>query len=144
MYFKEESIMMLMPRKKEMDLFDEMFSDPFFSMKESRLMKTDIKEIDDGYEIEVDLPGYNKEDIQLEIDNGYLTVTAKKDEEEEDKKKKYIHKERYIGECSRSFFVGKDVKEEDIKAKFKNGTLKLTVPKKDENAKSEKKNIPIE
>ena len=126
--------MMLMPRKKEMDLFDEMFSDPFFSMKESRLMKTDIKEIDDGYEIEVDLPGYNKEDIQLEIDNGYLTVTAKK----------YIHKERYIGECSRSFFVGKDVKEEDIKAKFKNGTLKLTVPKKDENAKSEKKNIPIE
>ena len=62
MYFKEESIMMLMPRKKEMDLFDEMFSDPFFSMKESRLMKTDIKEIDDGYEIEVDLPGYNKED----------------------------------------------------------------------------------
>ena len=117
---------MLMPRKKEMDLFDEMFSDPFFSMKE------------------VDLPGYNKEDIQLEIDNGYLTVTAKKDEEDEEKKKKYIHKERYIGECSRSFFVGKDVKEEDIKAKFKNGTLKLTVPKKDENAKSEKKNIPIE
>ena len=97
--------MMLMPRKKEMDLFDEMFSDPFFSMKESRLMKTDIKEIDDGYEIEVDLPGYNKEDIQLEIDNGYLTVTAKKDEEDEEKKKKYIHKERYIGECSRSFFV---------------------------------------
>lgn len=136
--------MMLMPRKKEMDLFDEMFSDPFFSMKESRLMKTDIKEIDDGYEIEVDLPGYNKEDIQLEIDNGYLTVTAKKDEEDEEKKKKYIHKERYIGECSRSFFVGKDVKEEDIKAKFKNGTLKLTVPKKDETAKSEKKNIPIE
>ena len=80
---------MLMPRKKEMDLFDEMFSDPFFSMKESRLMKTDIKEIDDGYEIEVDLPGYNKEDIQLEIDNGYLTVTAKKDEEDEEKKKKY-------------------------------------------------------
>ena len=122
---------MLMPRKKEMDLFDEMFSAPFFS-------------IDAGDEIEFDLPGYNKEDIQLEIDNGYLTVTAKKDEEEEEKKKKYIHKERYVGECSRSFFVGKDVKEEDIKAKFKNGTLKLTVPKKDESAKSEKKNIPIE
>ncbi len=136
--------MMLMPRKKEMDLFDEMFSDPFFSMKENRLMKTDIKEIEGGYEIEVDLPGYDKEDIQLEIDNGYLTVTAKKDEENEEKKKKYIHKERFIGECSRSFFVGKDVKEEDIKAKFKNGTLKLTVPKKDETPKNEKKNIPIE
>ena len=136
--------MMMIPRKHDFDLFDDVFGDSFFNEGASRLMKTDIKEIDDGYEIEVDLPGYNKEDIQLEIDNGYLTVTAKKDEEEEDKKKKYIHKERYIGECSRSFFVGKDVKEEDIKAKFKNGTLKLTVPKKDENAKSEKKNIPIE
>ena len=134
--------MMMIPRKHDFDLFDDVFGDSFFNEGASRLMKTDIKEIDDGYEIEVDLPGYNKEDIQLEIDNGYLTVTAKKDEEDEEKK--YIHKERYIGECSRSFFVGKDVKEEDIKAKFKNGTLKLTVPKKDENAKSEKKNIPIE
>ena len=74
----------------------------------------------------------------------HLATQRRIEKRREEKKKKYIHKERYIGECSRSFFVGKDVKEEDIKAKFKNGTLKLTVPKKDENAKSEKKNIPIE
>lgn len=135
---------MLIPRKREMDLFDDMFSDPFFDVKENRLMKTDIKELDNEYEIEVDLPGYDKDDIKLEIDNGYLTVTARKNEEEEDKKKKYIHKERFFGECSRSFYVGDEISENDVKAKFKNGTLKLTIPKKDDTPKNEKKNIPIE
>lgn len=136
--------MMLVPRKSEMDLFDDMFSYPFFNMKEDHLMKTDVKEVDGKYEIEVDLPGYNKDDINLNISNGYLNISAKKNEKTEEKKGKYIHQERYIGECSRSFYIGKDIKESDIKAKFKDGTLKLTIPKEEEKKIDTKKNIPIE
>ena len=140
--------MMMLPRKRsDFDLWDEMFSDPFFTgERESKLMKTDIKEKKDKYIVDIDLPGYEKEDIKIEIDNGYLIVNAKtshhKDEKEEGK---YVRKERFVGECSRSFYVGEDVKQDDIKASFKNGTLKIEIPKKDEPKElPEKKYIPID
>lgn len=136
--------MMLVPRRREMDLFDDMFSDPFFTMKENHLMKTDIKELDGEYEIVVDLPGYNKEDINLEISNGYLNITAKKNETNEEKHGKYLHKERFYGECSRSFYIGEDINEESIKAKFNNGTLILSIPKIDKTQEIAKRTITIE
>lgn len=135
---------MLVPRRREMDLFDDMFSDPFFTMKENHLMKTDIKELDGEYEIVVDLPGYNKEDINLEISNGYLNITAKKNETNEEKHGKYLHKERFYGECSRSFYIGEDINEESIKAKFNNGTLILSIPKIDKTQEIAKRTITIE
>lgn len=139
--------MMMIPRKRnDFDLFEDMFSDPFFERKESRLMKTDIKEKKDKYIIDVDLPGYEKENIDIEIENGYLKVTAKatKDVDESDEDEKYIHKERFYGECSRSFYVGNDVKEEDIKASFKNGILTLCVPKEEQKKLEERKKIQID
>ena len=139
--------MMMIPRRKnEFDLFDEMFNDQFFTRGENKLMKTDIKEKGDKYLLEVDLPGYEKEDIKIEIEDGYLTVHASmnKNIDESDKDSKYVHKERYVGECSRSFYVGEDIKEEDIKASFKNGTLKLELPKKEMKKEDSKKYIEIE
>ena len=139
--------MMMIPRKRnDFDLFEDMFSDPFFERKESRLMKTDIKEKKDKYIIDVDLPGYEKENIDIEIENGYLKVTAKatKDVDESDEDEKYIHKERFYGECWRSFYVGNDVKEEDIKASFKNGILTLCVPKEEQKKLEERKKIQID
>ena len=139
--------MMLIPRKNEFDLFDEMFSDPFFMNNgESKLMKTDIKEKKDKYVLSIDLPGYDKDCIKIDIDNGYLTVHAKTNHHEEEKEEgKYVRKERYMGECSRSFYVGDDIKEEDIKASFKNGTLHIEIPKHEENKQvKEKKYIPID
>ena len=138
--------MMLIPRKNEFDLFDEMFSDPFFMNNgESKLMKTDIKEKKDKYVLSIDLPGYDKDCIKIDIDNGYITVHAKTNHHEEEKEEgKYVRKERYMGECSRSFYVGDDVKEDDIKASFKNGTLHIEIPKHEENKQvKEKKYIPI-
>ena len=139
--------MMMMPRRNhEFDLLGEMFRDPFFTEGESKLMKTDIKEKKDKYLIDIDLPGYEKEGIKVEIQDGYLTVHAKVDKKEDDSEKgKYVRKERYTGECSRSFYVGDNVKEEDIKAKFTNGTLRLEIPKKEDKKElEEKKYIPIE
>ena len=139
--------MMMIPRRNHFDLFDEMFRDPFFEGTESKVMKTDIKEKKDKYLIDIDLPGYDKEDIKMEISDGYLTVHASVNKEVDDEKEKgkYVRKERYIGECSRSFYVGDNVKEEDIKAKFKNGTLKLEVAKKDEQKElPDKKYIQID
>ena len=138
--------MMMIPRRNDFYLFDDMFSDPFFTGTENKVMKTDIKEKKDKYEIEMDLPGYEKDDIKIEIQDGYLTVHAKVNKNEDEKEDgKYVRKERYIGECSRSFYVGDNVKEEDIKAKFKNGTLKLEVAKKDEQKElPDKKYIQID
>ena len=140
-------MMMMIPRRNHFDLFDEMFRDPFFEGTESKVMKTDIKEKKDKYLIDIDLPGYDKEDIKMEISDGYLTVHASVNKEVDDEKEKgkYVRKERYVGECSRSFYVGENVKEEEIKAKFKNGTLMIEVPKKDDKKElPEKKYIPIE
>ena len=138
--------MMMIPRRRDFDLFDVMFRDPFFNEGESKLMKTDIKEKKDKYIIDIDLPGYEKEGIKIEIQDGYLTVHASINKEENDEEKgKYVRKERYVGECSRNFYVGDNIKEEDVKAKFKNGTLTLEIPKKEERKElPEKKYIPIE
>ena len=138
--------MMMIPRRHDFDLFDDMFRDPFFNEGESKLMKTDIKEKKDKYLIDIDLPGYDKDNIKIEIQDGYLTIHASVNKEnDEEEKGKYVRKERYIGECSRSFYVGDNVKEEDIKAKFKNGTLKLEVAKKDEQKElPDKKYIQID
>ena len=139
--------MMMIPRRNHFDLFDEMFRDPFFEGSESKVMKTDIKEKKDKYLIDIDLPGYEKEDIKMEISDGYLTVHASvnKEVDNEKEKGKYVRRERYVGECSRSFYVGENVSEDEIKAKFKNGTLTIDVPKKDDKKElPEKKYIPIE
>ncbi len=139
--------MMMIPRKRnEFDLFDDMFMDSFFDRKESRIMKADIKEKGDSYIIEVDLPGYEKENIEIEMENGYLKVIAKtsKNVDESNEEEKYIHKERFYGECSRSFYVGDNLKEEDIKASFKNGILSLMFPKEKQKQLEEKKRIQID
>lgn len=139
--------MMMIPRRSDFDLFDDMFGmDPFFERRDSKLMKTDIKEKGDKYIIDIDLPGYDKENIDLEIEDGYLKVTAKIDKnvDESDEDEKYIHQERFYGECSRSFYIGKNIKEEDIKASFKKGILTLTIPKEEQKKLEEKKKIQID
>lgn len=139
--------MMMIPRKRnEFDLFDDMFGvDPFFERRDSKLMKTDIREKGDNYIIEVDLPGYEKDNIEIEMEDGYLKVTAKVEEKNDDEEEgKYIHKERFYGECSRSFYVGDGIREEDVKAAFKNGILTLTFPKEQPKKLEEKKIIQID
>ena len=123
--------MMLVPRRN-FDLFDDFFDDNFFNKKEKNFMKTDIKEKKDKYVIEMDLPGFEKENIKLELNNGYLTISGKQENNIDEEEEKYVHKERFYGECTRSFYVGDNIKEEDIEAEFKNGTLKIDIPKKQE------------
>ena len=111
------------------------------------LMKTDVKEKDGNYEVAIDLPGFKKDEITAELKDGYLTISAAKglDKDEKDKEGKYIRRERYSGACQRSYYVGEDITEEDIKAEFKHGILKLFVPKKEvKPAVEEKKYISIE
>ena len=139
--------MMMIPRRRdEFDLFGDMFKDPFFSNVENKIMRTDIKEKEDKFEIAIDLPGYEKENIKIEVEDGYLSITANTNSTKEEKEEgKFVRKERYVGSCSRSFYVGDDIKSEDIKASFKNGTLKIDVPKKEEKPElPEKKYIEIE
>ena len=97
----------------------------------NNVMKTDVKETDTGYEVDIDLPGFKKDEINAQLDNGYLTISAAKglDKDEKDTKGKYIRKERYAGAMSRSFYVGEGVTQEDIKAKYEDGILRLSVPK---------------
>lgn len=137
------------------DLFDEFFSDPFFGDSALRkvdrklyghnaknLMKTDVKETGDGYELEMDLPGFQKDEITVGLENGILTVRAVKglDRDEQEKTTgKYIRRERYAGVCERSFYVGDALTEEDIKGKFQHGVLTLCIPKKDPKALPERK-----
>ena len=110
--------------------------------------KTDIRELNNGYEVVVDLPGFTKDEVQATLENGYLTISAEKGLDKDEKEKengRYIRKERYAGACSRSFYVGEDITEEDIKAEFKHGLLKLFVPKKEAKpAVEQKKTISIE
>ena len=134
--------MMLMPRNNNFDLFDNFFDDDmFFGNKRHTLMKTDIKEKEDKYLVDIDLPGYDKENIDLSLKDGYLEVHAKTSHETNDgDDEKYVRRERFVGECSRSFYVGDGIEEEDIDAEFKNGILKITIPKKEllENKKDVK------
>ena len=111
------------------DMFD--FSNSFFDSNDRGLLKTDVKEVDGNYELDMELPGFKKEDINAGLKDGYLTIQATRHEENDkkDKKGNYIRRERYQGSVSRSFYVGDNVKQEDIKAKFDNGILHLTLPK---------------
>lgn len=143
---KEVDNMMMVPRRNEFDLLEDMFRDPFFHHNESKVMKTDIKENKDSYSIEVDLPGYDKNDIKVDVEDGYLTIHASMNKDNEEKEDgKFVRRERYFGECSRSFYVGDEIETEDVKASFKNGTLKLEIPKKEETKElPEKKYVEIE
>ena len=125
------------------NLFDDLFADPFGLMSANRtdealygkharnMMKTDVRELDGSYELDIDLPGFKKDEISVDLKNGYLTIGATKgvDKDEKDKNGKYIRRERYAGVCSRSFYVGNVVRPEDISAKYEDGILKLSVPK---------------
>lgn len=150
---------MMMPSIFGENLFDDWMDFPFdnnfwghrnskqVKRPEDILMRTDVKETDDGYELSIDLPGVKKEDVRAELKNGYLTVnaSANSSNDEKDNNGRYIRRERYSGTFSRSFYVGEKVTEEDIKAKFEDGTLKLDVPKKEEKpAVEDKKYIAIE
>ena len=129
------------------DFFDDDFLMDFRGNKINNLMKSDIKEMENSYLLEVELPGFDKNEIKAEVKNGYLVIEAKHDEnkDEKDEEGKYIRKERYSGYCTRSFYVGEGLTEKDIKGKFENGILCLEVPKKEpEKAVEEKKYIQIE
>ena len=136
--------MMLMP-KNNLDLFDDIFGGNFLSKVDNNMMRTDIRESENEYLIDVDLPGYSKENIKVDVTDGYLNINAKMNDSHDEKEKgKYVRRERYYGECSRSFYIGDDIKDEDIKASFKNGTLQLEIPKKEEKKElPEKRYIPI-
>ena len=112
----------------------------------AQMMKTDVHEHEDQYEVDIDLPGFKKDEITLDLENGYLTVSAAKglDKDEKDKKGKLIRQERYAGSMQRSFYVGEGITEEDVKAKFEDGVLKLNIPKKEAPKVPEKKTIMIE
>ena len=131
------------------DDFDKYFfgkKNPLYGKHAKNMMKTDVKETDDTYEVDIDLPGFKKDEINAKLENGYLTISAAKglDKDEKDKKGKYIRKERYAGAMSRSFYVGEGVTQDEIKAKYEDGILKLTVPKKDANAVEKNDYIAIE
>ena len=132
-------------------LFDEFFNDNFWPVayqnRNVRSMNTDIKETDDNYQIEMELPGFTKEDVKADLKDGYLTIQASHNESKDEKGEdgKYLRKERYSGSCSRSFYVGDAVTQEDIKAKFTDGILTVLVPKKEKEPEvEEKKYIAIE
>ena len=149
---------MMFPSVFGENLFDDWmddfgFRDNFFSGKNplygkhaKNIMKTDVRETDKGYELDVDLPGFKKDEVQVQLKDGYLTISAAKglDKDEQDKKGNYIRKERYSGSMSRSFYVGDGISEDDIHGKFENGILQLDVPKKEVKAVETKKRISIE
>ena len=145
---------MLMPSIFNDNVFDDFFDFPFYDDRAEKklyghhaanLMKTDIREMDDNYELAVDLPGFKKDEIHLDIKDGYLTVSAEKglDKKEEDKKGRVLRQERYAGVCSRSFYVG-DVKPEDVKAKYESGVLVVVLPKADQKKLASGSKIEIE
>ena len=146
--------MMMMPSIFGGNLFNDDWMDfsfpdidkELYGKHAKNLMKTDVKEKDGNYEVAIDLPGFKKDEITAELKDGYLTISAAKglDKDEKDKEGKYVRRERYAGACQRSYYVGEDITEEDIKAEFKHGILKLLVPKKDKPAVEEKKYIAIE
>lgn len=159
---------MLMPSlfHDDFSLLDGFFRDPWFDFDDKEfknmekklyghraknVMNTDIKEKDNGYELEMDLPGFSKDEISVELNEGYLTISAAKgldkdqaENEEEAKKGNYIRRERYCGACQRSFYVGEELTREDIKASFKHGILKLEIPKKEAKKVETKQYISIE
>ena len=146
--------MMLIPRRNYgLNLFDDFFNDPFFTSaseknedaKKLPVMRTDILEKDGNYILEIELPGFKKEDIKAELKDGYLTITAESSSSAENKDERgtVIHRERYTSSCKRSFFVGEQIRQEDIKAGFENGILKLQVPKDSPKVEDTPKYIDI-
>lgn len=148
---------MLLPAIFGENLFDDFMDDnfernffgsrnPLYGKHSKNLMKTDVKETDNGYELDIDLPGFKKDEITAHLEDGYLTVSAAKgvDKDEKDKEGRYIRRERYSGSMTRSFYVGNAVSEQDIKAKYEDGILSLSIPKKDPKAVEAKKYIAIE
>ncbi len=133
----------MFPKLTKFDVLDDMFNDSFFTKRESNIMKTDIIEKENSYILKIDLPGYKKEDIKLQLNDGYLTVSASTSSEiNENEKENYIHKERFYGKSSRSFYVG-NITQEDINASFKDGILSITFPKEDIKDEENKKYIEI-
>lgn len=141
------------------NMFDDLFDDDFFGGRElnkaekklyghraKNVMNTDIKETEDSYEFEMDLPGFKKDEVTVELDNGYITIRAAKglDKDEKTKEGRYIRKERYAGSCERSFYVGEAVTQDDIKASFRHGILRLDIPKKENKKVEGNKYIAIE
>ena len=136
-----------------LDVFDDFDRDFFrgfgrpehvlYGKNAAHMMKTDVKETDEGYEVDVDLPGFTKEEIKLELNNGYLTIATEKSLDKENKGK-MLRQERYVGTMQRSFYVGENLTEEDIKAKYENGVLTLNIPKMEAKKVPEKKQILIE
>ena len=149
---------MLVPELFTENLFDNWFDDfglekemnrlnrRLYGKRAGREMLTDVREHDDHYDLEIDLPGFKKEDITVELENGYLTVSAAKglDKDEKSKKGRIIRQERYAGAMERSFYVGEAITEEDVKAKFEDGVLRLCIPKKESQKLPEHKTIMIE
>ena len=138
------------------NLFDDFFSDPFgmmvpqgrdplYGKHAKNLMKTDVRETESTYELDVDLPGFTKDEVNVELKNGYLTIQAAKglDKDQSDKKGKYIRQERYAGACSRTFYVGEGVEPEDVTAKFENGILQLSIPKEAKKQLPKNTNVTI-
>ena len=139
------------------NLFDDMFDfdfdkefdrmmRPLYGKHAQNMMKTDVRETDNSYELDIDLPGFKKDEISVQLDNGYLSISASKglDKDEENKNGKYIRRERYAGAMNRTFYVGDNLTQQDIKAKFENGILKISVPKKDVQQVAQNNHIAIE
>lgn len=148
---------MMLPTIFGENLFDDFMDDafernffggrnPLYGKHSKNLMKTDVKETETGYELDIDLPGFKKDEISAHLEDGYLTVSAAKgvDKDEKDNEGRYIRRERYSGSMTRSFYVGNAVTEEDIKAKYEDGILSLSIPKKDPKVVEAKKYIAIE
>ena len=143
---------MLVPTSRPKDFINGLMLDPFETFLDNAtalakpaptLMKTDIKETDAAYELTIDLPGFKKDDVAAELKNGYLTVSASTESSKEEKNEEgtFIRKERFSGKCSRNFYVGEDISEDDIKAKFEDGLLKITVPKKEQPKEEDAKKV---
>ncbi len=139
------------------NLFDDMFGfdfdrefdrmmRPLYGKHSQNMMKTDVRETEDSYELDIDLPGFKKDEITIQLDNGYLSISASKglDKNEENKDGKYIRRERYAGSMNRTFYVGSQLTQQDIQAKFEDGILKISVPKKDVQQIEQNKYIAIE
>lgn len=139
------------------NLFDEFFGDPFGMMPTTRaqdvlygkrgknLMKTDVRELDNAYELDMDLPGFKKDEVHVDVKDGYLTVSAAKGLDKDEKQEgKYIRQERYAGQCSRSFYVGEGVEPKDVSAKFEDGILKISLPKAEQKKLPTSTSVSIE
>lgn len=148
---------MLLPSIFGENLFDDMMnfdfdkefermSRPLYGKHSKNMMKTDVRETENSYELDIDLPGFSKDEITVQLENGYLSISAAKglDKNEENKDSQYIRRERYAGSMSRTFYVGDQLTEQDIRAKFENGILQLTVPKKEAKQVETHKYIAIE